>query len=191
MPKSIAKHKVVLSDDQRAELERMTRQTSIGVAKKRWATILLRADDAHPDGRRTDEQIAAEVPVSVRQLERIRKRFAQGGMGATLVRATRSDAGVPKVLDGRAEAHLVTLCCSDPPDGRGHWTLRLLCDELARLTVVTTVCPETVRQCLKKTTSSRGRPSGSASPRTTARGSSPRWKRCSTSTTPPTTRDTR
>jgi hypothetical protein len=191
MPKSTAKHKVVLSDDQRAELERMTRQSSIGVAKKRWATILLLADEAHGEGQHTDEEIAAEVSISVRQLERIRKKFARGGMDQTLVRVSRCDAGVPKVLDGHAEAHLVTLCCSTPPEGRERWTLQLLCDELARLQVVTSVCPETVRQCLKKTNSSPGRPSASASHRPTGRASSRRWKKSSTSTRPATTRGIR
>jgi hypothetical protein len=113
----------------------LTRQTSIGVARRRWATILLLADAAHPDGQHPDEQIAAVVGLSVRQ------------------------------LDGTAEAQLVTRCGSDPPDGRDRWTLQLLCDELVRLKVVTYVSPETVRTCLKKTNSGRGRPSGSASPR--------------------------
>jgi transposase len=168
----------------------MVRQSSIGVARKRWATILLHADEAHPDGGDTDEEIAAEVGISVRHIERLRKKFALGGLGATLVRKTRRDAGVPKVIDGRAEAHLVTLCCSKPPEGRETWTLQLLCDELARLKVVTSVCPETVRTCLKKMTFSRGRPSGSASPPTTGRGSSRRWKKSSTPTRPGTTRGT-
>jgi transposase len=179
MSELASKHKVVLTPDQRADLERMTRQSSIGVAKKRWATILLRADDAHPDGRRTDVEIAEEVGLSIRQLERLRKRFAKEGFDAALVRSTRSDAGVPKVFDGPAEAHLVTLCCSEPPDGRDHWTLQLLCGELARLKVVTSVCPETVRQCLKKTNCSPGKKNASASPRPTDRGSSPRWRRSS------------
>jgi hypothetical protein len=191
MPSHIIKHQIILSDEQRAELDRLTRQCSVGVAKKRWAIILLLADEAHPDGRYTDEEIAAEVGLSVRQLERVRKKFVREGMGAALTRAARSDAGVPKVLDGAAEAHLVTLCCSDPPDGRDHWTLQLLCDELVRLEVVTHVCPETVRTCLKKTPSGPGGRSDSASRPPTGRGSSPRWKRFSTPTTPPTTRPTR
>ena len=78
-----------------------------------------------------DEQIAPVVGVSVPQLERIRKKAALGGRDAALVRSPRSDASVPKILDGPAEAHLVTLCCSEPRDGRERWTLRLLCDELA------------------------------------------------------------
>ncbi len=191
MPPSNVKHQVILSTEQRTELERLTRQTSIGVAKKRWATILLLADEAHPHGQRTDEEIAAEVQLSLRQLGRIRKKFVQGGMDQTLVRATRCDAHVPKILDGPAEAHLVTLCCSEPPDGRDRWTLRLLCDELARLQVVTSVCPESVRTCLKKTNCSPGKPNASASPPPTGRGSWPRWKKSSMSTTPSTTQNIR
>jgi transposase len=191
MPNPCKKHAIHLTPEQRAELEGMLRRSSIGVAKKRWATILLLADEAHPDGQHPDEAIADEVGVSVRQLERIRKKFVTGGLAATLVRAPRSDAGVPKVLDGKAEAHLVTLCCSDPPAGRDHWTLQLLCDELARLQVVTRVCPETVRTCLKKTNCSLGRRNASASPRPTGPGSSPPWRPSSTRTKPPTTRPAR
>ena len=191
MSDRVPKHKIVLTADQRQDLERMTRQSTIGVAKKRLATILLLADADHSDGGRTDVQIAAELNVSVRQLERVRKRFVLQGLDAALSRSTRRDAGVPKVLDGPAEAHLITLCCSEPPAGRDHWTLQLLCDELARLEVVTSVCPETVRQCLKKTNCNLGRPSASASPRPTGRVSSPRWKRSSTPTKRPTTTNTR
>jgi len=176
------KHKIVLAVDQRDDLERMTRQSTIGVAKKRLAAILLLADADHPDGGRTDIQIAGELNVSVRPLARIRKRFALQGLDAVLSRSTRCDAGVPKVFDGPAEAHLVTRCCSEPPAGRDHWTLQLLCEELARLEVVTSVCPETVRQCLKKTNCSLGRPNASASPTPTGRASSPRWRKFSTPT---------
>ena len=191
MPNPTNKHNISLTPDQRGDLEAMTRQSSIGVAKKRWATILLLADDADADGRRTDVEIAVAVGVSVRQLERIRKRFVHDGFGATLVRAPRCDAGVPKVFDGPAEARLITLCCSEPPDGRERWTLQLLCDELTRLKIVTTVCPETVRTCLKKTNSSPGRRNAFVSRRPIDRDLSPHWKASSTSTrnaTTPTTR---
>ena len=52
-----------------------------------------------------------------------------------------------------AAQQLVSLCCSTPPEGRSRWTLQLLVDELCRLQVVTSVCRETVRMCLKKTRS--------------------------------------
>lgn len=191
MPNPTIKHQIILTAAERADLERILRQSSVGVAKKRWATILLLADEDHPDGGRTDEQIAAEVGLSVRQLERIRKRHATQGQDATLVRAPRSDAGVPKVFDGPTEARLVTLCCSTPPDGHDHWTLQLLCSELGRLKIVTSVCRETVRQCLKKTNFNPGKPSDSAFRKRTGRASSPRWRASSTSTRPATTRTAR
>ena len=62
----------------------------------------------------------------------------------------------PRKLDGAAEARLVALACSAPPAGRARWTLRLLADRLVELDVVESVCPETVRQTLKKTCSSPG-----------------------------------
>jgi hypothetical protein len=92
-------------------------------------------------------------------------------MDQALVRTTRSDVGVAKVLDGKAEAHLVTLCCSDPPDGFEHWTMQMLCDELVRLKIVTSVCSETVRKTLKKTSCSPGKRNGSAFPRRIGRNS--------------------
>ena len=162
----------------------------MAAAKVRRATILLMADENHPEGRRPDWQIAEAVGLSVRQVVRIRQQFVKEGDPA-LERKQRSDTGVPKVLDGKAEATLVTLCCSDPPAGRDHWTLQLLCDELGRLEVVESVCRETVRQCLKKTGSSPGEPNASASPKRTGHGSSRGWRKSSTSTSKRTTNSTR
>ncbi len=175
------KYKVVLTPEQRAELEQTSRQSSAGVAKVRWARIMLLADEAHPDGQKPDWEIAEIVGLCERQIVRIRQKFVRQGAAATLVRSTRSDAGSQRALDGPAEAHLITLACSTPPEGRDHWTLQLLCDELCRLQVVTSVCRETVRKTLKKTSFSLGNSSGSASPKLIARDSSRTWKWSSTS----------
>jgi hypothetical protein len=59
---------------------------------------------------------------------RERKRFCEDGLGVALM---PKKPGKPRrrVLDGRAEAHLVALACSEqPPEGRGSWTLRLLAE---------------------------------------------------------------
>ena len=77
------------------------------------------------------------------------------GLGATLARK-RPDRVYERALDGRQEAHLVALACSEAPEGHARWSLRLLADELVRLQVVEAVSHETVRRTLKKTTSSRG-----------------------------------
>jgi len=191
MPDLSRKYKVVLSPEIRAELEALARKTSLGVAQVRRAKILLMADEAHPDGGYTDGQIAEEVGLCERQVVRIRQRFVQAGGPPALGRALRRDAGIPRVFHGKAEAHLVTLACSTPPEGRDHWTMQLLCDELKRLEIVTSVCCETVRRTLKKTGCSLGKANASASPKRTDRVSSRGWKRSSTSTRKRSTRSIR
>jgi hypothetical protein len=185
------KQQVHLTVEQRDECRRVARATGSTLLQARRARILLLADVDHPEGRRTDGQIAALVGLTEKQVKRIRWKFVAEGPGPTLARERRSDAGVARAIDGQAEARLVTLCCSDPPEGHARWTIRLLSDELCRLQVVAKVCPETVRRCLKKIASSPGFPSDSASPSGTGPGSSPTWSGCSTSTPSHTTRSGR
>jgi hypothetical protein len=164
------KAEVVLSHEQRKELEALVRDGTAPARRVRQARILLMADEDRRVGRNPDWYIAQCVGISERQVCRIRRRFVHEGCPSVLNRKTRADAGVPRKMDGEVEARLVTLCCSTPPDGRQRWTLQLLVDELCRLQVVTSVCRETVRQTLKKTVSSRGRRNASASPKRTMPG---------------------
>jgi transposase len=179
MPDLSKKLKVFLSPEFRAELEAICRRQSVAAARVRRARILLMSDEGHPDGGRHDSEIAAAVGLCERQVVRIRQRFVREGE-PVLERKPRPSG--PVKLDGPAEAQLVTVCCSRPPDGRDRWTLQLLCDELARLTVVESVCRETVRKCLKKTNLNLGGRNGSAFLRKTALASSRGWKKSSTST---------
>jgi transposase len=188
MPDVSKKLKVFLSAEYRADLEAICRRQSVAAAKVRRARILLMSDESHPDGRRHDSEIAEVVGLCERQVVRIRQQFVREGEPA-LERKPRPSS--PGKLDGPAEAHLVTVCCSQPPDGRDRWTLQLLCDELARLTIVESVCRETVRKYLKKTNLNLGGQNGSAFRSKTVRASSREWKKCSMSTGNRTTRGTR
>ncbi len=85
----------------------------------------------------------------------VRERFVERGLEAALSRKP-PDRAYARKLDGRAEAHLVALACSEPPDGRATWTMQLLADRMVTLGHVDAVSDETVRQTLKKTRSSRG-----------------------------------
>ena len=96
------------------------------------------------------------MDVSVRTVERVRRRFAEGGLAAALERKPQPVRPAKRVLDGAAEARLVTLACSRPPDGHGRWTLDLLAERLVRLNVVPAVSRDTVGRCLKKARPSRG-----------------------------------
>ena len=181
MPRSNQKVEVCLSDDVRQDLERLSRSQSSPASKVRRARVLLLADEDRRGGHRPDWYISEKVGISLRQICRIRQQFARDGLTPAITRRQRSDAGTARTIDGAAEARLVTLCCSTPPEGHERWTLRLLVDELCRLEVVADVCPETVRQCLKKIASSRGRHSASVSRKETAPVSWPTWKKSLTS----------
>jgi transposase len=148
-------YRVVLTEEQRAELRGLV---GSGVAPARMLTrarILLKADHGEGGPGWADAAIAGAVEVNLSTVQRVRRRFVTDGLAATLERK-RPDRAYERRLDGAAEARLVALACAAPPDDRERWTLRLLADELVRLEVVEAVSHEAVRQTLKKTTSSRG-----------------------------------
>jgi hypothetical protein len=180
--RSCDKYHIRLAPEQRAALLDLTRNGSAPAKTILHARVLLLADETHPDGRRPDSYITDVLGIHRRTVVRIRQRFVQEGEGPALNRKPRITPPTPPKLDSRAEAFLVATCCSEPPPGHARWTLKLLAKELTRLEVVTSICPETVRRVLKKTNSSPGRSSASASRRRTAPVSSPLWKKSSTST---------
>ncbi len=147
---------VRLTAEQRGRLTELTRNGVSPAKKVRHARILLLADAANPDGRRSDAFIAEVLGVHVTTVKRTRWRFVREGEAPAVGRKPRLAPPVPPKIDGRAEARLVAICCSPAPGGRVRWSLRMLAAELKSRGVVTEVCPETVRRALKKTRSSRG-----------------------------------
>ena len=145
-------HFVRLNDEQRLQVERAARSNKNSPRERMRARILLTASD--PAGF-TDKQLATQVGASALTVWRVRKRFAEGGLERALHHAepTRRKA---RRLDGRAEAHLVALTCSAPPEDRKRWSLHLLGRQLVEAEVVESVSHETVRQTLKKISSSPG-----------------------------------
>src|SRR4051812_37889784 len=121
------------------------------------ARILLKADASDGGPAWDDARIAEAVEVSARTVERVRQRFVEQGVEAALVRKKQDRPSRRRSLDGAAEARLIALACSGPPDGRVRWTMQMLADKLVELRVVEGVSDETVRRTLQKTRSSRGR----------------------------------
>lgn len=148
-------HVVRLTPAERTDVGRVIRRTGSSALAQRRARILLHADIGAPGPRLTDREIAAAVAVEARTVARVRARFAADGLAATLAPRPRADRR-PRKLDGAAEARLVALACTEPPPGHARWSLRLLASRLVELEVVEGIAPETVRQTLKKTNSSRG-----------------------------------
>jgi transposase len=123
MGKSIQKYDIILNQDQKDFLVNLTSKGKESARKIKRANILLRANEG-----KKDKEIAEIVKTSRSTIERIRKRFVKEGLESALEEKPRP--GEPKKIDGRAEAEIITLACSNPPEGRAKWTLRLLADKV-------------------------------------------------------------
>ena len=137
-----------------SERERLQRLVSVGKGAARKLTharVLLQADQSADGPGWTDERIAEGLGVSTRTVESIRQRCVEEGLEAALERKQRCRPAVERLLDGAKEARLIAVSCSKPPEGRRRWTLRLLADRLVELKIVDSICYETVRRALKKT----------------------------------------
>lgn len=150
------KYLVTLTPDERQSLHDLTSAGKASALKLTHARILLKADQAEGGPAWPDARIAEALDVGLSTIARVRQRFVEQGPEAALARKKQDRPSRERKLDGRAEARLIALACSDPPAGRAAWTLQLLADKLVELRVVDTICDETVRQALKKTRSSRG-----------------------------------
>ena len=150
------KYFVTLTKKEQAYLKQIiAKRSSKSVIVKR-AYMLLSLDENNPTGRKTDEFIRESYQVGQRTIERLRKRFVEDSFEIALKGKKRTKFK-DKTFDGRVEAKLVTLRCSDAPDGYDHWSLRLLAETLAETGAVESISHESVRQILKKTKLSRGR----------------------------------
>jgi hypothetical protein len=148
------RYRVTLTVEERGELERMIARGKADARKLAHARVLLQADEAEGGPGWADAAIAAAVRVSVRTIERVRQRFVERGLAAALL-PEPSPRIYARTLDGEGEAYLVALACTRPPEGKARWSLRLLAERMVELEHVDALSHETVRQTLKKTSSSR------------------------------------
>jgi transposase len=155
----VKKYVVSLTAAERQTLEAVVTTGKRSASAINHARILLKADSQHPTGGWRDQDIKAALDISLRTIERVRQRFVEEGLEAALT--PRPGQGRKPTLDGEAEAHLVALRCSEPPPGKGRWTLRLLANRMVELDYIDQVSHESVRQALKKTNyNPGGKPAG-------------------------------
>ena len=145
------KYRVSLTDEERDTLKGLLNKGKVAARRVAHARILLLAAAGQED-----PAIAAALAVSARTVGRVRKRLVTEGFLAALDPKPQPPRPDKVKIKGNVEQELVRIACSDPPEGRCHWTLQLLADELVTLGLVKKVSTETVRQALKKTTSNRG-----------------------------------
>lgn len=145
----MAKYIVRLTQQERQQLQNLVSRGKGAAYKIKHANILLNVD-INGQGW-TDQQAAKAFSCHRYTVANIRKRLVEQGLEAALTRKKKETSANHLVCDGQAEAKLIALRCSKPPDGYAKWSLRLLADRAVELEIVPKISHETVRQVLKKT----------------------------------------
>ena len=146
----VPRYRVTLTEEERKELEALTRNGKTPAKKFIHARALLLCD-ASPDGPAWKvADIAAALGITSRTIEHLKKRFVEEGLEAALVRKPRAKPPRGIIFDGAFEARLIALACSEAPPGYRRWTIRLLADKAVELNLAPAVSHMTVQRVLKK-----------------------------------------
>ena len=137
------KYIINLSEDERRKLDQILSKGKAPVRKVKRAQILLHANED-----KTDKAVAEALHVATATVFRTRRRCIEQGLEAALNESPRP--GKQRKLNGRQEAFLVAVACSQPPQGYQSWTMQMLADQLVTLDVVDSISDETVRRTLKR-----------------------------------------
>jgi len=146
------KYHIYLTQQEREELEAMVSKGKQKATYIRTAHVLLASDEAN--GRQGAISISKAYHLSAKSVERIRRQFCQRGMGIFIPQPhkTRSD----KYIDGSVEAHIIAICCTQPPAGQSSWKLKTIADKVVELGIVDHISHTSVATVLKKMRSSPG-----------------------------------
>ena len=147
----LIRYKVTLGAQERVMLQQIATRGHHSSQKVLNALILLKCDEGQfQDRKRTNQEIADVLPVSMKKIDRIKKRFVEQGLEAALSKQ-KARRTYTRKADGDFEAHLIALSCGKPPRGHARWSLRLLADKMVELRYTDSISHETVRRVLKKT----------------------------------------
>jgi transposase len=150
------KYVVTLTKDERETLNNLVSKGKHQSQKILNALILLDCDTGEFQvGRSTNEEISRVLNISMKKIDRVKKRFVEEGLDLALDKR-KADRIYEKKADGEFEAHLIALSCSEPPEGFSRWSLRLLADKAVELNYIDSISHEAVRRILKKMNSSLG-----------------------------------
>lgn len=145
------RYRVTLTEPERTELEALTRNGKTGAKKFIHARALLLCD-AGPEGPAWSvADVAEALGITSRTIEHLKKRFVEEGIEVALERKSREKPPRDVIFDGAFEARLISLACSEAPEGYERWTVRLLAGKAVELKFAPSVSHMTVQRVLKKT----------------------------------------
>jgi len=152
---AVKKYVVRLSEEERGRLNELIRKGKRSAQLLTKARILLKADVSDAGEGWSDSAIAAALDTSVATVERTRRQLVEEGFEAVVTRKYNPNSARPRIFDGAAEAKLIALTLSPPPDGFARWTLCLLEEKVVELRIVERASDNTIGRTLKKTVSNR------------------------------------
>ena len=141
---------VELDTDERARLNALISKGKASAKVILKARILLKADRAEGGAGWLDAQIIEALDTNLTMVSRVRETFVTKGFDAVLTRKKRETPPVPAIFDGKAQAKLTALACSQPPAGHARWTIRLLAEHVIVRKIVPVAHFNTVGRALKK-----------------------------------------
>jgi hypothetical protein len=170
------KYVVRLTFDERQMLLELIEKSRANKEKLNRARILLKADCGENGENWDDHKIAEAFYISEKTVLNTRRSLIEDGFETAVNRAL-PQRKKRRIIQGEEEAHLIALACSEPPEGRCKWTLRLLADKMVELKYVDSVSHVTIRDALKKTKLSLGKKRNGASPQKPMQSSFVKWKK--------------
>jgi hypothetical protein len=144
------RYRVTLTKEERKGLEAISTKGKRAVRTVLYARALLLLDAGEYGPKWIVGQVAEALGTTTRSLEHLKKRFVEEGLSAAIERKKRMTPPREIQFGGEFEAHLLALSCSEAPEGRTRWTMRLLAEKMVELKIVPNVSPMTVCNTLKK-----------------------------------------
>jgi len=148
------KRVIKLSQKERSQLQDFTSKGSHPSKLIRRAQIILALDTSYNRVPDTEAVIAKHLSTTKQTVQNAKRDFLELGMGSFLERRKRESPPIPAKVDGEFEAHLIALCCSNPPEGYARWNVRLIADKVVELGYIESISHMTVSRMLKKTNTS-------------------------------------
>jgi hypothetical protein len=145
------RYRVTLTKEERQELENISKKGKRAARTVLNARALLLLDAGENGPKWIVAKVAEAIGTTTRSLEHLKKRFVEESLQSAIERKKRIKPPREIQFGGEFEAQLLALACSEAPEGRKRWTVRLLAEKMVELKIVESVSPMTVCNTLKKT----------------------------------------
>lgn len=152
----VGKFRVTLNEEERESLSALVKKGKAAARKIVRARILLLSDEGEQGPGKPDLEIVSALDCGVRTVERTRRKFVTQGLEKAICAKPHPPRPDKVKIKGDVEKQMIQIAKSSPPEGRSHWGIQLIADQMIALNCIETVGRESVRVALKKRNCSLG-----------------------------------